>query len=231
MKNINQFNQEIGHAVKDWQSAKMPSSRILAGRFCLLEPLNQEMHGQKLFEILHDNSGESWTYLPYGPFQNLQEFEAWVNKSVLERDSFFYAILDKETNQPIGICAYLKINLEHGTIEVGHLNFSHLLQRKPAATEAMYLMMKQAFDELGYRRYEWKCNSLNQPSWQAAERLGFKFEGVFRQHFVVKNHNRDTAWFSIIDNEWPTLKAKFERWLDGNNFDKLGKQLIKLQDI
>src|SRR5205823_4770981 len=135
-------------------------------------------------------------YLPYGPFQHVQEFKDWITRSLSERDSFFYAILDKKTNQPVGICAYLRINQEHGVIEIGHLNFSHLLQRKQAATEAMYLMMKQAFDDLGYRRYEWKCNALNKPSWRAAERLGFKFEGIFRQHFVVKDRNRDTAWFS-----------------------------------
>lgn len=231
MKNRNRFNQEIGQPLNDWQAAKMPYKKFLIGKHCVLEPLNIETHSEKLFEILHQNTGESWTYLPYGPFQNLQEFEEWICKSLSEKDSFFYAILDKETNQPVGICAYLRINPEHGSIEIGHLNFSHLLQRKPAATEAMYLMMKQAFDDLGYRRYEWKCNSLNEPSWRAAERLGFKFEGIFRQHLVVKNQNRDTAWFSIIDSEWPILKNKFERWLADCNFDAKGKQLVKLLDI
>ena len=221
MRNMNQFNQEIGIPLEYWQQANMPNGKILEGKYCLLEPLNKNEHAQKLFEILHHNSGESWTYLPYGPFQNVQEFECWINKSLAEKDCFFYTIRDKKINQPVGICAYLRINQEHGVIEIGHLNFSHLLQKKPAATEAMYLMMKQAFD-LGYRRYEWKCHSMNQPSRRAAERLGFQFEGIFRQHLVVKKHNRDTAWFSIMDHEWPLLKNKFERWLDPVNFDAAG---------
>jgi RimJ/RimL family protein N-acetyltransferase len=231
MKNINQFNQEIGAPVHDWQPAKMPNSKNIVGRYCILEPLNKDKHGTKLFEILHANSGKSWTYLPYGPFLDLKQFEDWMHQSLEEKDSFFYAILDKKTNEPIGICAYLKINSEHGSIEVGHLNFSHLLQKTALATEAMYLMMKQVFDDLGYRRYEWKCHSMNKPSWQAAERLGFKFEGIFRNHFIIKGHSRDTAWFSIIDDEWPLLKDKLERWLDPINFDEQGKQIKKLQNI
>lgn len=231
MKNLNQFNQEIGESITDWQPAKMPGSQMLNGQYCSLEPLNKEKHAQKLFSVLHQNPGDSWTYLPYGPFQHLHEFESWIDKYLLEKDSFFYAILDQKTNEPIGICAYLRINQEHGVIEIGHLHFSSLLQKTPAATDAMYMMMKQAFDDLGYRRYEWKCHSMNKPSWRAAERLGFKFEGIFRQHLIVKKHNRDTAWFSILDHEWPLLKNKFERWLDRTNFDEASRQLIKLQDI
>ena len=175
-----------------------------------------------------DNKGESWTYLPYGPFENEKEFSDWLQKAKSEPDVVFYAILDKQSN-PIGISGYLRINSEHGTIEVGHLHFSKRLQKTPAATEAMFLMMQYAFEELGYRRYEWKCNSLNQASCAAALRLGFKFEGTFRQSNVFKGRNRDTNWYSIIDSEWPALKEKFVRWLNPDNFDKQGNQITRLQ--
>lgn len=146
-------------------------------------------------------------------------------------DTFFYAIIDNKTGLPVGVASYLRINANHGSIEVGNLHFSKSLQKTPAATEAMYLLMYYAFEELGYRRYEWKCNNLNVPSRKAAERLGFTFEGIFRQCNVFKGHNRDTAWFSIIDSEWPTIKTKLEKWLDSKNFSASGKQILKLQEI
>src|SRR5262249_23531809 len=139
--------------------------------------------------------------------------------------------LAAKTHLPIGKASYLRINPLHGVIEIGHLHFSKFLKRTAAATEAIYLMIQHLFDELGYRRCEWKCNALNQASRKAALRFGFKFEGIFRQNYVLKSHNRDTAWFSIIDNEWPQLKEKFQKWLDPNNFDCNGKQIIKLSDI
>jgi RimJ/RimL family protein N-acetyltransferase len=227
----NQFGQLIGALVENWAPRPFPSKETLRGSYCILEPLAIDKHAADLFAVLADNGDESWTYLPYGPFNSCNEFCDWLKKMLAEADTQLYVILDRKTHAPIGICGYLRINPEYGVIEVGHLHFSKLLKRSPAATEAMYLMMRRAFEQLKYRRYEWKCNSLNQASRNAAERLGFKFEGIFRQHFVVKNHNRDTAWFSIIDSEWPALKERFQKWLAPNNFDTQGKQITALRDI
>lgn len=228
MSNKNEFNQTVGFAVKNWQPALRPTKNILQGQYCTLELFDISKHAAKLFSALQiNNLGESWTYLPYGPFENENEFSAWLQKAMQDPTVVFYAILDNKKN-PIGICSYLAINPEHGSIEVGHLHFSKLLQRTPAATEAMFLMMQYAFEELNYRRYEWKCNSLNEPSIKAALRLGFKFEGTFRQHNVFKGCNRDTNWYSIIDSEWPALKENFMRWLKPSNFDRDGHQKTNL---
>jgi RimJ/RimL family protein N-acetyltransferase len=228
----NEFGQLVGAPIKNWQSKQFPPKKVMKGQYCILEPIDVAKHATRLFESLSlDNQGESWTYLPYGPFETCENFIEWLVDTMSLGDTLLYAILDPKTQLPIGICSYLRINPEHGVIEVGHLHFSTLLKRTPAATEAMYLMMYHAFEELAYRRYEWKCHSLNQASRAAALRLGFTFEGVFRQSNVFKNHNRDTAWFSIIDSEWPAIKARFERWLDINNFDHNGNQIVKLQAI
>ncbi len=209
MNGRNEFNQILDEKIEDWKSAKWPAYKILQGKYCQLEPMMIDKHAVQLFHSLSlDNKGESWTYLPYGPFDSYDEFRVWLERNMAYPDTFLYVILDINRKLPIGISGYLRITPEHGSIEVGHLHFSKLLKRTRAATEAMYLMMHFAFDELGYRRYEWKCNALNQPSRDAAERFGFKFEGIFRQHNIFKERNRDTAWFSIIDKEWPTLKRK-----------------------
>jgi len=171
-----------------------------------------------------------WTYLPYGPFDTLESYRAWMEGMCRRSDPLFYAIVDRETGRAVGLAAYLRIDPASGSIEVGHLNFSPLLQRTPASTESMYLMMERAFN-LGYRRYEWKCDALNGPSRSAAQRLGFSFEGIFRQATVVKGRNRDTAWFSVIDQEWPTLKEAFQRWLHPTNFDEMGKQRARLSTM
>jgi RimJ/RimL family protein N-acetyltransferase len=229
--NINEFNQIVGCEVKNWHKAEMPQKVSIQGQFCILEPLDIDKHSFKLFETLSiDNQGESWTYLPYGPFANCDEFQSWIKSTTSEPDTILYAVLNAKSQLPIGIAGFLRINPEHGVIEVGHLHYSTLLKKTPAATEAMYLMMKYAFENLGYRRYEWKCNSLNQASRNAALRLGFKFEGIFRQNHVFKNRNRDTAWFSIIDSEWPEIKEKFQKWLSPSNFDSAGNQIVKLAD-
>jgi len=221
----NQFNQLIGEEVKNWHGAIVPVKNILSGRFIVLEPLNMDKHGRQLFDSLNfNNNGESWTYLPYGPFDHYTDFKSWLKNLLLEKDTLLYAFIDAITLKPIGMGGYLRINPEHGIIEVGHLHYSIHLKKKPSATEAMYLLMKQAFDDWGYRRYEWKCHSLNEASRNAALRLGFTFEGIFRQSNVFKNHNRDTAWFSILDKEWPALKERFENWLQSDNFDEQGKQ-------
>lgn len=228
----NEFNQTIGNEIKDFFPKESPQKIRIQGTYSILEPLDITKHSTLLFDtLLLDNDGSSWTYLPYGPFNSCAEFQDWVNITLSEPDTLLYAILDSKNQNPIGISGYLRINPGHGVIEVGHLHFSKLLQKTPAATEAMYLMMHYAFETLRYRRYEWKCNSLNEASKNAALRLGFTYEGTFRQSNVYKNCNRDTAWFSILDHEWPNLKKKLEQWLEPNNFDKQGNQKISLRDI
>jgi len=232
MNEKNKFNQPVGGMVENWCGARRPAESVLRGRDCILEPVNVKRHGAQLFDSLSlDNRGESWTYLPYGPFDTVDQFEHWLEETSLEKDTFLYAIFDSKTQAPIGVAGYLRINPEHGVIEVGHIHFSQLLKKTTAATEAMYLMMHNAFEQLGYRRYEWKCHSLNQASRNAALRLGFTFEGIFRQSNVFKNRNRDTAWFSIIDSEWPKIKDKFSQWLSPDNFDNHGNQIQKLSRI
>lgn len=178
-----------------------------------------------------DAEGRNWTYLPYGPFASPEELAAWIKSVETGEDPQFFAIIDLKARRAVGWGSYLRIDPAMGSIEVGHLAYSPALQRKPAATEAMYLMMSRAFDELGYRRYEWKCDSLNAPSWNAAERLGFRYEGTFRQSWVRRGRNRDNAWFSIIDGEWPAIRSALEAWLDPSNFDGSGVQRRRLGEL
>ena len=202
----------------------------MTGRFCRLEPLDADVHAASLYKAnAVDAEGKIWTYLPYGPFESLESYHAWLVQNSTGEDPIFFAIIDHDHihRSAVGVASYMRINPESGSIEVGGINYSPLLQRRPAATDAMYLMMKHAFN-LGYRRYEWKCNALNAASRAAAQRLGFSFEGVFRQASVVKGHNRDTAWYSVVDSEWSSLNAAFSRWLDPSNFDEQGKQRVKL---
>jgi RimJ/RimL family protein N-acetyltransferase len=201
----------------------------MQGRLCRLAPLSAQEHGGALHEAhALDREGRNWTYLPYGPFGSLAEYSRWLEWAETQEDPQFFAIVDAASGQPVGTASYLRIEQAMGAIEVGHLAFSPRLQRTPAATEAMYLMMRRAFDELGYRRYEWKCDSLNAPSLAAARRLGFTFEGTFRQMQVVKGRNRDTSWLSVVDSEWPALRQAFEAWLEPANFDAAGKQRRRL---
>jgi RimJ/RimL family protein N-acetyltransferase len=221
---INDLGQPIGPALPDWKIPAWPPREQAAGRFCRLEPLDMSRHAAALYaELAVEVEGRTWTYLPYGPFKGFDEFRDWLGSYCLGKDPRFYAILEQSAESPLGLAAYLRINPAEGVIEVGHLIFSPRLRRTPVATEAMYLMMQRAF-EMGYRRYEWKCDSLNAKSRAAAERLGFQFEGIFRQDRVYKERSRDTAWFSIIDSEWPLLKERFERWLAPENFDANGRQ-------
>jgi len=175
-----------------------------------------------------DKTGANWTYLAYGPFSRLDDYQEWVVATCLGEDPQFFAVVDQKSSRAVGVASYLRIDEKAGVIEVGHINYSPLLQRTRAATEAMYLMMRRVFDELGYRRYEWKCDALNAPSRAAAQRLGFKFEGIFRQATIYKDRNRDTAWYSILDCEWPLLRSAFEKWLDPANFDESGRQRTML---
>lgn len=227
---MNQFNQAVGPVVREWQSPPHPGHEILEGRFCRLEPLDSR-HAESLYSANSlDFEGRNWTYLPYGPFDTLVDFRAWIEENCCGSDPVFYAIIDLAKKEAVGIASYLRITPNSGSIEVGHINYSPLLQRTPAATEAMYLMMARAF-ELGYRRYEWKCNALNTPSRAAAQRLGFSFEGVFRQAAVVKGRNRDTAWYAAIDSEWPALKEALLQWLSPSNFNEQGNQKTRLSAL
>lgn len=224
----NEFGQLIGEEVRGWTPPPLPGGLALSGRFCRVEPLDPARHAEPLFAAASlDRDGRSWTYLPYGPFATLAEYRAWLGNMAAGQDPCFYAIVEAASGLPVGVCAYLRIDPGAGSIEVGHLYFSPLLQGKPAATEAMFLMMQHAFT-LGYRRYEWKCNALNAPSRRAAQRLGFSYEGCFRQARVDRGRNRDTTWYSVIDSEWPALKALFEQWLAPENFDADGRQRIAL---
>ncbi len=204
----------------------------MEGRTCRLEPIDVGMHAAELHAAnSEDGEGRVWTYLPYGPFEDAAAYVGWLERTCLGDDPLFHAVRDRASGKAVGVASYLRITPSSGSIEVGHINFSPRLQRTVAATEAMYLMMTRVFDELGYRRYEWKCDALNAPSRAAAVRLGFRFEGIFRQATVYKQRNRDTAWFSIIDSEWPALKAAFATWLDTANFDADGRQRLRLSEL
>jgi RimJ/RimL family protein N-acetyltransferase len=203
----------------------------MAGRCCRLEPLSAAAHGADLWAAnALDREGDMWTYLPYGPFADQAAYGAWLAESARSADPLFFAIIDAASGRAVGVASWLRIDPRNGVIEVGHLAFSPRLQRTPAASEAMYLMMERAF-ALGYRRYEWKCHAFNRPSRIAAQRLGFSFEGVFRQAAVVKGRSRDTAWYSIIDGEWPALRAAFLAWLAPGNFSADGRQRLALSAL
>lgn len=228
---VNELGLPIGEPVPDWTPPLRPPRAPLIGRYCRLEPIDAERHAAELWAAnALDREGRMWTYLLSGPFASLAEYRTWFEAKQASDDPLFFAIVDGATGLAVGVASYLRIEPANGSIEVGHLQFSPLLQRTPAATEAMYLMMKQAF-ELGYRRYEWKCDALNAASRRAAERLGFQFEGVFRQALVYKGRNRDTAWYSILDREWSAVDAAYRRWLDPGNFDETGRQRSSLSAL
>ena len=225
----NALGQPVGAPVANWTPRPRPPRTPMAGRYCRLEPLDVARHAAQLYaRNSEDAAGVNWTYLPVGPFADFGSYRVWLERMAASDDPFFHTIIDAETGEAQGVASFLRIDPAMGTIEVGHINYSPRLQRRRAATEAMYLMMRRVFDELGYRRYEWKCDSFNLPSRAAALRLGFGFEGIFRQAVVYKGRNRDTAWFAMIDREWPALRAAFERWLDPGNFDAGGAQRTSL---
>lgn len=221
-------DRPIGYPTPDWAPCSPPPATAMQGSYCTLEPLNPAAHAKDLFQAFaQDSSEKNWTYLPYGPFSSEFQFRDWIDEVSAHSDPMFHTIVDNQTHSAVGVASYLRIDAPVGVIETGHIHYSPLMQKTPIATEAMYMMMRRVFDELGYRRYEWKCDSLNAPSRSAALRLGFKYEGTFRQATIYKGRNRDTAWFSVIDKEWPTLKTAFERWLEPGNFDA-GQQKISL---
>jgi RimJ/RimL family protein N-acetyltransferase len=218
------MDQDVGEAV-DWTPVRRPSRHVLAGATVRLEPIDAKAQGPALYEASHDpRAPELWEYLPVGPFPDEDSFTAWLVTAARSDDPLFFAVIDQETDRPSGMVSFMRMAPEHGVIEIGFIWFGPALQRTRQATEAIYLLARHAFDDLDYRRLEWKCNALNERSRQAALRFGFSYEGIFRQHMVVKGQNRDTAWFSIIDREWPDIRAAFETWLRPENFDTDGKQ-------
>lgn len=213
-----------------WTPRQFPPKIILKGKYVTLEPINSS-HAHELYQLNHNSESDQrlWDYMPYGPFTQ-DQFINWVDQISQQQDPQFYAILSNQTQKPVGFMSYLRITPKDGVIEVGNIAYSHLMQRSPSSTEAAYLLIKNAFD-LGYRRVEWKCNALNERSKAAALRLGFTYEGTFRKHMVVKDMNRDTAWFSIIDEDWPKCHTALEKWLDAENFSSDGVQVRKLKEF
>jgi RimJ/RimL family protein N-acetyltransferase len=214
----------------DWKSARLPQRVPLQGNTVVLEPVDPDRHATELFSSSKD-APELWKHLAYGPFANQAEFTSWLEDRSATDDPLFYAIIDRESSGARGMASFLRMEPHHGVIEIGHIWFAPALQRTRQATEAIFILSRHAFDDLGYRRLEWKCDSLNDPSRRAAERFGFVYEGVFRQHMVVKERNRDTAWYSITDGEWPLRRAAFEAWLSPENFDQEGRQRRSLAEI
>ncbi|WP_346915255.1 GNAT family protein [uncultured Roseibium sp.] len=223
--------RDLNEELAGWHEPAAPEDLSLTGTYVALAPMTVAEHAEPLLEAFGtDRQGRIWDYLPYGPFDTLNSFEGWVRKFEGAKDPYFFAIERLDKKLVSGVASFLRISPKDGSIEVGHINFSPLLQKSVAATEAMYLMMKWAF-EAGYRRYEWKCNALNAGSRRAAQRLGLSYEGIFRQATVVKGRNRDTAWFAAIDKDWPALSEAFETFLSPDNFDADGRQKVSLSSL
>jgi len=227
-EHFNTLGQPIGAPVPDWTGCAPIPRTPMHGRTCDVIPL-EPAHAPALHAAFSkDKTGTLWTYMPTGPFDTEADYSAWVEDAYKSKDPLFFTIIDRETRRPVGVASFLRIQPENGVVEVGFITFSPALQRTPMATEAMYLMMKRVFSELGYRRYEWKCDALNAPSRKAAARLGFQYDGLFQQALVYKGRNRDTAWFSVLDGDWPDIQKAFETWLDPDNFDAQGQQKTAL---
>jgi RimJ/RimL family protein N-acetyltransferase len=202
---------------------------MMQGKYVIVERLDPAKHADALWQGLGGESNAPlWLYMPDGPFLERAAYDAYMQTKAISQDPLFFAIVDRQTGLAVGRATFMRIDPPNRVIEVGGIVFTHALQRSRGATEAMYLMARHVFEVLGYRRYEWKCNTLNEPSRRAALRLGFTFEGIFRQHMIIKGMNRDTAWFSMMDSEWPARKREFERWLDESNFESAGNQKTRL---
>ena len=224
-------SQPLGTALPHWRPRPLPEHRSFHGRYCAIESLDAAKHADALYESLCTGSGiAGFTYLPATPPAGMDEWRSRLEKHAASRDPLFFTLFD-EAGRPAGLCAYLRIAPEHGSIEIGHIHLSPPLQQTRAATEIQYLLMRHAFDDLGYRRYEWKADALNAPSRRAALRLGFRFEGIFLNAVVYKQRSRDTAWFSITDDEWPAVRRGFEAWLAPENFDVEGRQIQSLASL
>lgn len=222
-----------GSDLSNWQPRPVPQREPLAGRFVRLEPLDPGQHDDDLWLALQGPGCDPalWDYLPYGPFASREPFDAWLASNAVSADPLFFSVIDLTNQRAVGLLSYLRITPKDGCIEIGHIAFGQAMQRTPGSTETVWLLARHAFDDLGYRRLEWKCNALNTRSLRAAERLGFVHEGLFRQHMLVKGQNRDTAWFAIIDSEWPARREAFERWLAADNFDADGRQKQRLEQL
>lgn len=228
MNQHNQFGQPVGQPLPDWQPRPLPKRQTLSGRYCRLEPLIT-LHADILFAAFQqENDTRHWTWLTREPASNVDELRSWIASVEHLTDPLYFAVIDLHSGQAVGTFALMRINAMHGVIETGDIHFSPRLSHTTMATEAHWLLMRYVFADLGYRRYEWKCDSLNQPSRRAAQRLGFHFEGRFRQALVIKGRNRDTDWFSIIDSEWPLIDKALQQWLEPANFAPDGQQYYPL---
>lgn len=218
--------------LKNWQPRQRPAREAIEGRYVRLEPLTAQRHGDGLYEASTVSDAPArFRYLGEYPPESRAAFQPWLDKAEASEDPLYFTVIDHATGKVAGRQTFLRIEPAHGVIEIGHIYWGPLVARKPAATEALFLFARLAFDTLGYRRFEWKCNNANAPSKRAAERFGFAFEGVFRQHLVMKGENRDTAWYSMIDSEWPRQKKAYEAWLDPANFDAEGRQKNTLEEM
>ncbi len=229
-QHLNAHGQPVGAPIPDWQPRPRPPRTPMVGRFCRVEPLDIARHAAELFDANSDDaSGANWTYLAYGPWQSFEQFEAWLKEREASRDPWFYAFVRRDTGKACGMGSFMRCDAANGVIEIGHIWMSPSLQQTREATEVIFLMIRHCFDDLGVRRLEWKCDALNEPSRKAALRFGFQYEGIFRQHFIVKGRNRDTAWYAMLDKDWQRIRAAFEAWLQPGNFDAAGRQKAKLQ--
>ncbi|MDE1180180.1 GNAT family protein [Paraburkholderia sp.] len=229
---LNEYQQPIGAALPDWKPAHTPGRAPLTGRYCRIERVDVERDANDLFDAYRSApDNRAWTYLAVGPFDSLEVFRDHLTKMAASADPFHHTVIDLATGKAVGTLALMRIDPPNGVIEVGHVTYSPRLQRTRIATDAMCVLMHYVFETLGYRRFEWKCDSLNAPSREAALRYGFTFEGIFRQAIVTRGRNRDTAWYSVIDAEWPALRAAYANWLADGNFDANGTQIAKLGDL
>ncbi|EJP26345.1 GNAT family N-acetyltransferase [Streptococcus anginosus] len=229
---INELGQPIGDALPNFKPGDLPKMERLEGRYVIVECLSKDKHGADLYEVYGpDSPADMWTYLFQNPVQSQEEWSALLDQMLADQDRFYYAIVDKESGKALGTFALMRINRGSRVIEVGSVTYSPQLKRTRLATEAQYLLARYVFEELEYRRYEWKCDALNQPSRYAAERLGFIYEGTFRQAVVYKGRNRDTDWLAMIDRDWPAVKTRLEKWLSPDNFDENGQQIKALSDF
>ena len=225
----NELGQVVGFPLPDWRHPPLPPHESVEGRWSMLEPLDPERHGAGIYRGLRlDPEGRNWTYSPAGPFSCKEDFVTWLQSIASSEIPMWFAVIDRSCREALGFASYFEADPPNGVIEIGGVHFTEPLKRTVAATESMYLMLRTAFD-LGYRRCEWRCDALNGPSRAAAERLGFSFEGIFRQHWVYNERNRDTAYYSMIDNEWADTRPAFEEWLDPANFDENGIQRNRLR--
>lgn len=229
---INELGQPIGDALPNFKPGDLHKMERLEGRYVIVECLSKDKHGADLYEVYGpDSPANMWTYLFQNPVQSQEEWSALLDQMLAAQDRFYYAIVDKESGKALGTFALMRINRGSRVIEVGSVTYSPQLKRTRLATEAQYLLARYVFEELEYRRYEWKCDALNQPSRYAAERLGFIYEGTFRQAVVYKGRNRDTDWLAMIDRDWPAVKTRLEKWLSPDNFDENGQQIKALSDF